>query len=107
MKLRPLDLERMRIILKGEVGTATAEEIIEYFKSNIKQACEFYLRYLSMPHRFKKEQWDNLTEKEREELDDFLRVIDTTDIPDDVECEIYNYNIWLLKLAFKGVLEGD
>jgi len=121
MKPKPLDLEVKKLInkfgydeslnlspLAENIGLAfndNIEKLIEEIKQQIKQACEFYLKYQSKPFILLNYGYHLLTEKQLIELKNIINKIENS--PPDIAFEqLYpEYNEWLFKLAFKGVLD--
>jgi len=70
------------------------------FYNRIKSACEFYLRYKDNPNDlFINESWARCIQ-----LDEFIQMLeDSTDRNEELTI-LDEYNEWLFRLAFKGVL---
>jgi len=100
MKPKPLDLEEFKKWrAKTNPDLIFSISQIEFIKQQIKQACEFYLRYKDNPELLWKE-----NPKYRKKLKKFG--ITEKWVSEDCD-ELYDwedYNKWLFKLAFKGVI---
>jgi len=86
----------MKILLR--IIDETEKEI----KQRIKQACEFYLRYVGSPSLFIVENPSFKEEVKSMFLDDYSTTKYGTKI-----WRLEQYNEWLFKLAFKSVFDGD
>ena len=103
---KPLDLEEIKkwvkqdlVVKEGNIDRAI-DLTVNKLKQQIKEACEFYLRYKDNPSLLWKE-----NPKYRKKLKKFG--ITEKWVSEDCD-ELYDwedYNEWLFKLAFKGVLE--
>ena len=108
MKPKPLDFNKiLKIIERKDIGDYTkAHEIEEVIKRRLKSACDFYLRYKNKPELLVKEHPEIVKKKIQEEKKFFKFYSEENFIiwgyKDNIE-----YNEWLFKLAFKGVLGGD
>ena len=102
MKPEPLDLED---ILKGiaYVSPNFSKEV----KQRIREACEFYLRYRDKPKLLMREYPEYKRRIKKEEfipnmvfMDDYMKYILSV-------VKYKEYNEWLFKLAFRGVLNEE
>jgi len=87
----------------------------EWFLERIKKACEFYLKYKDNPKLLRKE----YPEKAKIEIDyvtaeDIIneaeRIVERygkVEAQPTLRLKIIEYNEWLFKLAFKGVLKKE
>ena len=109
-KPKPLDLEELKLYKRIKVDFGSGKEKIIYdekeakkeLKQRIKQACEFWFKYKNKPALFVKEN------KEYRSIVDniwYKWVNKRPTIHSAKEDFIEEYNEWLLKLAFKSVLE--
>ena len=97
-ELKPLDFEEILKIIEDKFGDyRKAYEIEKYIKQRIRAICEFYLRYKDKPALFSEEQFSIKWSYDR---------LTGTYIVD-LGNRYTEYNYWLFKLAFKGVLEEE
>jgi len=82
------------------------EELFQEIKQRIKSACEFFLRYINSPDLLMKEH-----PKFKKEIEDrFGRWVwddNSQEVVFEWKEDIFDFNEWLFKLAFKDVLRGD
>ena len=108
MKPQPLDLEGIDEKMIEELNKKQPHDLqteIDIFKQAIKQrlksACEFYLKYKDNPDLLMKEQPEY--EKETKKFYSKGRKTKHRDIIG--MWHLDEYNEWLFRLAFKGVME--
>jgi len=96
-KPEPLSSEKYRFLrIESEKESIVLGSPFVYLH-DVRLACKFYLRYRNNPELFMKEHPELKCKEFSKWIDDFkMGVIEE------------NYNKWLFKLAFKGVIkEGD
>jgi len=95
-KPKPL-VERIQHIWRGEYyGWSWM-----FFKNDIKEACEFYLKYKDRPKLLVAEH----PEFEKE-VGRFIGMLDNAESGFDIRDAEKKYNEWLFRLTFKDVLEA-
>jgi len=94
-KLLDLNFEKILKIIESECGNfRKAYEIEKYIKHRVRAACEFYLRYKDKPALFSDEQF--AIDWKYDKLTGTYIVC--------LESRHTEYNYWLFKEVFKGVL---